>query len=163
VTRQAQEKADEEVTRQAAEVKRLNEKAQERAAFFDSAGQYTPEASVAESKWAGKNVKVIVKAANYILQPGQEYSGTWHLEGMPHERIVASAIYYYGRDPSIIDAGLYLRRKRDGIEDFPDQEDSHRDVSIHNRQSFLNPFRDLGLEADDTARCSGGVSLIRTK
>jgi hypothetical protein len=162
--RQAREKANEEAARQAAEAKRLKEKMQERAAFFDSANQYIPEANVTtESKWAGKQVKVIVKAANYILQPGQEYSGTWHLEGMPHERIVASAIYYYERDPSIIDAGLYLRRKRDGNEDFPNQEDSNRDVSIQDHQSFPDSLSGLGLEADVAFRSSGGRSLIQTR
>jgi hypothetical protein len=63
----------------------------------------------------------------------------------PHEWITASAIYYYERDDSIEDAGvytgssascaepvpfwpgLYLRRKRDG-EDFPDVDEHHRDV-----------------------------------
>jgi hypothetical protein len=63
----------------------------------------------------------------------------------PHERIVASAIYYYDRDDGIEDAGmrvvvlitqvvltamptgLYLRRKRDD-EDFPNPENDRRDV-----------------------------------
>jgi hypothetical protein len=57
--------------------------------------------STAASKFKGQDLKVIVKAslcfwvfsvafitdvvfqaANYILKPGQEYEGTWHLEGM---------------------------------------------------------------------------------
>jgi hypothetical protein len=82
------------------------------------------------TRWAGQTLKVVVKAANYVLEPGQEYGGTWHIEGMPHERIVASAIYYYERDNTIVDAGLYLRRKRDGMVDYPTREDSHRDVRI---------------------------------
>jgi hypothetical protein len=131
VARQKQEKANEEAARQVVEAKRLEEKMQERTEFYhnpdQSASQAKPET---KSKWAGKQVKIIVKAANYILQPGQEYSGTWHMEGMPHERIVASAIYYYERDPTIIDAGLYLRRKRDIYGDFPSEEDEHRQVSI---------------------------------
>jgi hypothetical protein len=63
----------------------------------------------------------------------------------PHERIAASAIYYYERDDSVEDAGacaerampspililhwsgLYLRRKRDG-EDFPSYEENDRGV-----------------------------------
>jgi hypothetical protein len=78
--------------------------------------------------WAGSKRKVVIKAANYILAPGQEYTGTWHIEGMPHERIVASAIYYYERDPTIVDSGLYLRRKRDGYHDWPSNESANRDV-----------------------------------
>ncbi|KDQ30141.1 hypothetical protein PLEOSDRAFT_1081730 [Pleurotus ostreatus PC15] len=39
-------------------------------------------AAAVPEKYRGKDLKVIVKAANYILKPGQEYVGTWHMEGM---------------------------------------------------------------------------------
>jgi hypothetical protein len=99
----------------------VDEKAQYRRGSLPAGGP-TP------SIWAGQKLKVVVKAANYILEPGENYTGTWHIEGMPHERIVASAIYYYERDDSIIDAGLYLRRRRDGEDDWPSTTNSHRDV-----------------------------------
>jgi hypothetical protein len=39
-------------------------------------------------------VQVIVKAATYQLKPGEtDYKGTWHVEGMSHERIIASGTY----------------------------------------------------------------------
>jgi hypothetical protein len=54
--------------------------------------------------------------------------------GMPHERIIASAIYYYGRDPSIVDAGLYLRRKRNDDE-WPGRAHwTNREVRYHTCQ-----------------------------
>ncbi|KAL4254205.1 DUF4246 domain-containing protein [Pleurotus pulmonarius] len=71
------------------------------------------------SSFAGMSLKVIVKAANYVLQPGQDYHGMWHLEGMPHERIVASAIYYYDNNEWVRDQGLGFRRVRRPEEDFP--------------------------------------------
>ncbi|KAG9028509.1 hypothetical protein FS837_003856 [Tulasnella sp. UAMH 9824] len=45
----------------------------------------------------GKPVQVIVKLANIHLTPDKpEYpGGSWHVEGMANERIVASGIYYY--------------------------------------------------------------------
>ncbi|KAG8941052.1 hypothetical protein FRC04_004800 [Tulasnella sp. 424] len=45
----------------------------------------------------GKTVQVIVKLANIHLSPDKpEYQGgSWHVEGMANERIVASGIYYY--------------------------------------------------------------------
>ncbi|KAJ6560147.1 hypothetical protein B0H19DRAFT_109422 [Mycena capillaripes] len=46
------------------------------------------------SMFHGRQFKVIVKAVNYRLTAGQTYEGTWHMEGMPHERIVASVISY---------------------------------------------------------------------
>ncbi|KAF7364731.1 Heat shock 70 kDa protein 12B [Mycena venus] len=67
----------------------------------------------------GRRFKVIVKAANYLLTAGQSYEGTWHMEGMPHERIVASVIYYYDTDHGIVDDGLEFRKFRDSEVDFP--------------------------------------------
>ena len=43
------------------------------------------------------NCQVIVKLANAILTPDSPTSneGSWHLEGLPHEKIIATGIYYY--------------------------------------------------------------------
>jgi hypothetical protein len=165
VARQTQEKADEEADRQAAEMKHLEEKAHERTNYYRD-DFIPPLQPTITSRWASKKVKVIVKAANYVLQPGQEYSGTWHLEGMPHERIVASAIYYYERDPTIIDAGLYLRRKRDGSDDFPSGEDHHRQVSsialIDIRTLAAVGARKLILIAIRSSRNFRSASIIQT-
>ncbi|TFK53680.1 hypothetical protein OE88DRAFT_1676991 [Heliocybe sulcata] len=45
----------------------------------------------------GRTVQVIVKMANIVLTPDKpEYAGgSWHVEGMDNERIVATGIYYY--------------------------------------------------------------------
>ncbi|KAJ3710148.1 hypothetical protein C8R42DRAFT_691526 [Lentinula raphanica] len=80
---------------------------------------------VASEVYKGQELKVIVKAANYTLSPGREYEGSWHMEGMPHERIVASVIYYYETDEAIEDRGLSFRKFRDPTNDFPNVEDSH--------------------------------------
>ncbi|THU93244.1 hypothetical protein K435DRAFT_197423 [Dendrothele bispora CBS 962.96] len=83
------------------------------------------------SAWKGKDLKVIVKAANYILKPGQEYQGTWHMEGMPHERIAASAIYYYDTNEFVADKGLSFRKLRDAERDFPSwKEYNHEDFQL---------------------------------
>ncbi|KAF7334430.1 Heat shock 70 kDa protein 12B [Mycena venus] len=76
-------------------------------------------APVDTSIFRGRRFKVIVKAANYLLTAGQSYEGTWHMEGMPHERIVASVIYYYDTDRGIVDDGLEFRKFRDPEVDFP--------------------------------------------
>jgi hypothetical protein len=120
--RQEQEKRAEEQQLAVAREKEALDKQAEKDQFSNN----ETDAPGAPSIWAGQKLKVVVKAANYILEPGQEYSGTWHIEGIPHERIVASAIYYYERDDSIVDAGLYLRRKHD-IGEWPSQNE-HRDV-----------------------------------
>jgi hypothetical protein len=64
-------------------------------------------------------LQVIVKAANYILKPGDKYAGKWHVEGMKHERIVASGIYYYHTTPNLAQSCLCFRTKRDN--DFEDR------------------------------------------
>ncbi|KAF4598316.1 hypothetical protein EYR38_006713 [Pleurotus pulmonarius] len=69
-----------------------------------------------------RNQRLKVIAANYVLQPGQEYEGAWHVEGMPHEQIVASGIYYYDTDLEIKDRGLSFRRRRDE-DDFPSKQE----------------------------------------
>ena len=63
----------------------------------------------------GKRLQVVVKAANYILQPGQSHEGSWHVEGMKHERIVASGIYYYRTTPNLARSCLAFRQKRDNV------------------------------------------------
>jgi len=59
-----------------------------------------------------RRLQVIVKAANYELQPGQSYEGGWHVEGMLHERIVAAGILYYDASPNMCGEGLAFRRLR---------------------------------------------------
>jgi hypothetical protein len=89
----------EEAQKAEAEAQRLKEKAEERARFAST----PPKQAVPISSWASRQLKVIVKvavfrvfavmlsqcvlqAANYILHPGQEYTGSWHIEGMVSTR-----------------------------------------------------------------------------
>ncbi|KAF4583602.1 hypothetical protein EYR38_002357 [Pleurotus pulmonarius] len=92
-----------------------------------------PKDPALATSFKGRSLKVIVKAANYILKPGQEYDGSWHLEGMPHERIVSSAIYYYDTNDLVHDSGLGFRRIRREEEDFPPSTytwDEHFSISL---------------------------------
>jgi hypothetical protein len=45
----------------------------------------------------GRKLQVIVKLANIVLTPEKPTypGGSWHVEGMKNEHIVASGIYYY--------------------------------------------------------------------
>ncbi len=56
-----------------------------------------------------RQYQVVTKATNYILQPDGEYTGDWHIEGMTHEHILVSAIYYYSTSSDIEDEGLSFR------------------------------------------------------
>ncbi len=53
----------------------------------------------------------------YLLNA--EPVGVWHVEGMPTEQIIASAIFYYESSSLLEDDGLMFRRERDIFNDFP--------------------------------------------
>ncbi|TPX36980.1 hypothetical protein SmJEL517_g00889 [Synchytrium microbalum] len=59
----------------------------------------------------GKRLQVIVKLANIVLTPEKPTynGGSWHVEGMMNERIVATGILYYDID-NIKDSRLQFRR-----------------------------------------------------
>ncbi|KAI9219602.1 hypothetical protein BC828DRAFT_406568, partial [Blastocladiella britannica] len=60
----------------------------------------------------GRQCQVIVKLANIHLTPEDpEYAGgSWHIEGMENERIVATALYYYDMD-NITESKLAFRTR----------------------------------------------------
>lgn len=58
----------------------------------------------------GKRLQVITKIVDYELQPGQSYEGVWHVEGMSHEEIVATCIYFIHRDDDIKGGDLFFKR-----------------------------------------------------
>lgn len=57
-----------------------------------------------------KKHQVITKIVDYDLNPGQTYEGVWHVEGMSHEDIVATAIYFIHRDDDIKGGDLLFQR-----------------------------------------------------
>ncbi|KAJ8515478.1 hypothetical protein ONZ45_g7083 [Pleurotus djamor] len=156
LARQAKEKEREELEQkeaEAAEADQLNEE------FAGLQIPVDPSDPGLATTLLGSQYKVIVKvcipsfspqapsdikdqAANYILKPGQFYNGTWHLEGMPHERIVASFIYYYDTNEFVRDDGLSFRRARHEENDFPGLMD-------YNHESFAVKFFEPGTDEID--------------
>mmetsp|Transcript_14607 Transcript_14607/g.55208 ORF Transcript_14607/g.55208 Transcript_14607/m.55208 type:complete len:415 (-) Transcript_14607:3090-4334(-) len=61
----------------------------------------------------GSRLQVITKIVDYELQPGQEYEGAWHVEGIPNESIVATALYIASRDEGIQGGNLCFKRSFD--------------------------------------------------
>ncbi|KAG8912588.1 hypothetical protein FRC00_004198 [Tulasnella sp. 408] len=72
----------------------------------------------------GKEAQIIVKLANIHLTPEKPVypGGSWHVEGMGNERIVASGIYYYDSE-NISESELAFRALVDAMELSYDQYD----------------------------------------
>ncbi len=58
----------------------------------------------------GKKLQVITKIVDYELKPGQTYEGVWHVEGMSHEEIIATMIYFINRDDDIVGGDILFKR-----------------------------------------------------
>ncbi|OSD06643.1 hypothetical protein PYCCODRAFT_1383781 [Trametes coccinea BRFM310] len=79
----------------------------------------------------GRTVQVIVKLANIVLSPEnpQYPGGSWHVEGMANERIVATGLYYYSSS-NITESRLNFRTVvGEGSDDgrgMPYEQDDHQ-------------------------------------
>ena len=41
---------------------------------------------------------MVVKIADYVFAPGSSFNGVWHYEGMAHENIVMTGLFYPNSD-----------------------------------------------------------------
>uniref|UniRef100_A0A7M5V327 DUF4246 domain-containing protein n=1 Tax=Clytia hemisphaerica TaxID=252671 RepID=A0A7M5V327_9CNID len=57
-----------------------------------------------------QELQVITKIVDYTLQPGQSYEGVWHTEGMSHENIVMTGLYFNDRDTDLTGGDLRFKR-----------------------------------------------------
>lgn len=72
--------------------------------------QQPPPVPVAPVSLRGRRLQVIPKLVEYTVGPDAPHDSVWHVEGMSHEHIVATALYVLHRDPHL--AGGTLRFKR---------------------------------------------------
>ncbi|ORZ30048.1 hypothetical protein BCR44DRAFT_1446544 [Catenaria anguillulae PL171] len=78
----------------------------------------TPTSFVPEpAQLAGKRIQVIIKLANIHLTPEKPMykGGSWHVEGMLNESIIATGLYYYAMD-NITESRLEFRTAVQGPE-----------------------------------------------
>ena len=78
-----------------------------------------------------------MKAANYILTPGQDYSGEWHVEGMPQERIIATCIYYYDTTDDTITDSLSFRVRDQDTDQYGSYDDFDHEPDAYDFESGL--------------------------
>jgi hypothetical protein len=59
----------------------------------------SPSYTVAERvRFRNCTLQVVPKIAEFVFTPGARFGGVWHYEGMPHENIVATVLYFLRRD-----------------------------------------------------------------
>ncbi|KAM0754632.1 hypothetical protein T439DRAFT_368008 [Meredithblackwellia eburnea MCA 4105] len=108
-------------------------------------------------QFGGKTIQVITKLANIHLTPAKPSypGGTWHLEGMCNENIVASAIYYYDSD-NVTESHLAFRSAYDSdhLEHVLSQDDVRGARVIFGAERGEPCVQSLG-----AARTSEGVIL----
>jgi len=81
----------------------------------------------------GQRLQVVTKIVDYELDTGQSYEGAWHVEGMSHEEIVATALYFIHRDEDINGGDILFKRA------FHEEEAQFIYSSVHPSR-----LRDLG-------------------
>ncbi|KAH7084596.1 hypothetical protein BKA62DRAFT_801290 [Auriculariales sp. MPI-PUGE-AT-0066] len=92
----------------------------------------------------GQTIQIIVKLANIILTPNSPTydGGSWHVEGMKNEAIVASGIYYYD-EQNISESRLAFRQGVRGPENYH-QSDSVGARKVWGLASNDQLVQDLG-------------------
>ncbi|MGW0636974.1 DUF4246 domain-containing protein [Nocardia salmonicida] len=108
----------------------------------------------------GRRLQVIVKLANIHLTPEQpEYpGGSWHVEAMLNERIVATGIYYWDNE-NITDSVLGFRAAVDDPEYQQNDETGMREVFGLADEDILN--QDLGSVQATTGRCVAFPNILQ--
>ena len=60
----------------------------------------------ADYSLANSSLQVVTRMVDYELMPGQSHQGPWHVEGLPHENIVATAVYTLERSENLEGGGI---------------------------------------------------------
>lgn len=68
----------------------------------DWSEEYSNKAPVS---FKNKDLQVVVKLADYVFLPGSKFNGVWHYEGMAHENIVMTGLFYPHSDERL---GMHL-------------------------------------------------------
>ncbi|MFE9785032.1 DUF4246 domain-containing protein [Nocardia salmonicida] len=108
----------------------------------------------------GRRLQVIVKLANIHLTPDKpEYAGgSWHVEAMLNERIVATGIYYWDNE-NITDSVLGFRAAVDDPEYQQNDETGMREVFGLADEDILN--QDLGSVRTTAGRCVAFPNILQ--
>ncbi|KAJ6516508.1 hypothetical protein C8R45DRAFT_890199 [Mycena sanguinolenta] len=119
-------------------------------AFEEYTGEL--EKTIVPYSLRGKTIQCIIKLANIHLtteNPGYE-GGSWHVEGMLNERIVASGIYYYAEE-NITESRLAFRVTT-GAPVYHQQDDDMCMDILYGLERDTPCYQDLGSIATSAGR-----------
>ncbi|KAJ1946133.1 hypothetical protein FBU59_002107 [Linderina macrospora] len=116
-----------------------------------------PDRPIPAFSFRGRHLQVIVKMSNILLTPDKpEYEGgSWHVEAMTNERIIATGIYYYDVD-NITESKLNFRHSLD--EGICYEQDDSRGMKLAygiemGGQSFARITQEFGGVEVHNGRC----------
>ncbi|KAF7361405.1 hypothetical protein MSAN_01173600 [Mycena sanguinolenta] len=109
----------------------------------------------------GRTIQCIIKLANIHLTPEQsEYTGgSWHVEGMENERIVASGVYYYDEE-NITESRLSFRVAV-GEPEYHNQDDSACMRMLYDMDGASDLVQDLGSVVTKAGRALSWPNLFQ--
>ncbi|KAJ7216278.1 hypothetical protein B0H12DRAFT_1154159 [Mycena haematopus] len=109
----------------------------------------------------GRTIQCIVKLANIHLTPEQpKYAGgSWHVEGMVNERIVASGIYYYDEE-NITESRLSFRVAV-GEPDYHGQDDGDCMRMLYDMDRECDLVQDIGSVVTKAGRTLSWPNLFQ--
>jgi len=91
-------------------------------------------------KFNGQTLQAIVKIADYEFKPGDTFEGVWHYEGMAHENIVMTGLFYPQADDEL-EGGLEFKRI------FHDNEAGQIFMGVNQeRPNWLNDMIEMGFK-----------------
>jgi hypothetical protein len=86
----------------------------------------------------GQKLQVITKIVEYELGPGETHEGMWHVEGIPDEEIVATAMYFLHCGDDIKGGNILFQRAFHG-------GDERRMEYFHDRHPKQDEITEKGL------------------
>ncbi|KAF7328873.1 hypothetical protein MVEN_02517000 [Mycena venus] len=109
----------------------------------------------------GRTIQCIIKLANIHLTPEQpEYAGgSWHVEGMVNEHIVASGIYYY--DEENITESMLSFRVAVGEPSYHGQDDSDCMRMLYDMDRDSDLIQDLGAVVTKAGRALSWPNIFQ--
>lgn len=96
-------------------------------------------------------LQVVSKVVDMVFKPNATYEGVWHFEGMSHENIVMTAIYFLRRDQGLEGGRLEFKRAFSNVEAYTLVMSMGQERKQHT-ENLIGDFVPLGQLSTDEKR-----------